>query len=80
MTGEAGGVSGEQPLRPRADAVIARLRTRIGELESENAQIGDIVDQLVERVAAAENRAARAEEALAAAAQPSSDPAAEPAK
>lgn len=36
-------------IQPDASRVIARLSARIGELESENAQLHDVVGQLLEQ-------------------------------
>ena len=54
-------------IEPRSDEVGARVRARLGELLVQLEQAQDVIEQLATRLADAENRAARAEEALAAA-------------
>lgn len=46
-------------IQPDPGRVIGRLSTRIAELESENAQLHDVIGQLLER----QNQATRAAEA-----------------
>lgn len=60
--------TGPGMIEPRSDEVGARVRARLGELLVQLEQAQDVIEQLAARLIDAENRAARAEEALAAAA------------
>jgi hypothetical protein len=61
-------------IEPRSDEVGARVRARLGELLVQLEQAQDVIEQLATRLADAENRAARAEEALTAAEQAAGKP------